>query len=304
MNTIGSFLDAGGDKAPALLSVDGGVLDRATLRREVDRLATRLRSFGIRPRDRLAIVLPNGPEMALTFLAVTAVACAAPLNPGYREEEFRFYFDDLEPKALITLSGGAPAAHAALPDSIMTIAVEGDFTSLGFVADTSARPADGQPDSDDVALILHTSGTTSRPKMVPLRQRNLARSARNIAGSLALGESDHSLNVMPLFHIHGLMAGLLAPLSAGGSVSCTPGFDAFRFPRLAEKPTTDLLHGSPDHAPDGACTRRRTPDHDASIRAVFIGFSAGACSGGDPKTLRCPGDRSLWDDRSYPPDGR
>ena len=229
MNTIGSFLDAGGDKAPALLSVDGGVLDRATLRREVDRLATRLRSFGIRPRDRLAIVLPNGPEMALTFLAVTAVACAAPLNPGYREEEFRFYFDDLEPKALITLSGGAPAAHAALPDSIMTIAVEGDFTSLGFVADTSARPADGQPDSDDVALILHTSGTTSRPKMVPLRQRNLARSARNIAGSLALGESDHSLNVMPLFHIHGLMAGLLAPLSAGGSVSCTPGFDAFRF---------------------------------------------------------------------------
>ena len=85
------------------------------------------------------------------------------------------------------------------------------------------------PTAEDVALVLHTSGTTSRPKIVPLRQRHLVRSATGIAGSLALTAADRSLQVMPLFHIHGLLAGLLAPLSAGGSVACTEGFDAFRF---------------------------------------------------------------------------
>ena len=80
-----------------------------------------------------------------------------------------------------------------------------------------------------MALVLHTSGTTSRPKIVPLRQRNLARSAAGIVASLSLTAGDRSLQVMPLFHIHGLLAGLLAPLSAGGAVACTEGFDAFRF---------------------------------------------------------------------------
>ena len=94
-------------------------------------------------------------------------------------------------------------------------------------ADASGAIAD--PGPDDVALVLHTSGTTSRPKIVPLRQRNLGCSAAGIAGSLRLTSADRSLNVMPLFHIHGLLAGLLAPLSAGGSVACTGGFDAFRF---------------------------------------------------------------------------
>ena len=80
-----------------------------------------------------------------------------------------------------------------------------------------------------MALILHTSGTTSRPKIVPLHHANIWTSARNIAASLELSENDRALNVMPLFHIHGLIAGLCAPLSRGGSVFCTPGFNALKF---------------------------------------------------------------------------
>src|SRR5438105_133236 len=83
---------------------------------------------------------------------------------------------------------------------------------------TVARRSTAPPTDDDSALVLHTSGTTSRPKIVPLRQRNLATSARNIAAALELTAADRSLNVMPLFHIHGMMAGLLAPLSSGASV--------------------------------------------------------------------------------------
>jgi acyl-CoA synthetase (AMP-forming)/AMP-acid ligase II len=87
----------------------------------------------------------------------------------------------------------------------------------------------GGPDASHVALILHTSGTTSRPKIVPLLQSNIAASARHISATLALTPQDRCLNVMPLFHIHGLIAALTASLSAGASVWCAPGFDAMKF---------------------------------------------------------------------------
>ena len=101
-------------KGPALLSVDGNVVDYETLRREVDRLAAQLRGAGLGPKDRIAIVLPNGPAMAFVLLAAMAVGCAAPLNPKYREEEFRFYLDDLHASALLTFEGASPAAHKSL----------------------------------------------------------------------------------------------------------------------------------------------------------------------------------------------
>jgi oxalate---CoA ligase len=216
---------------PALRSTEGLSLTHGDLRAAVERLAGQLRSDGVNRGDRVAIVLPNGPEMALTFLAVASCATAAPLNPAYRQEEFRFYLDDLGAKALITLPGDAAEAHAAAGASVMRVSVDGHGGAMQFAPSGRApSPASvdfGEP--DDVALVLHTSGTTARPKIVPLTQRNLAISAANIVRSLALTPADRCLNVMPLFHIHGLMAGLLSSLAAGGSVVATPGFDAFRF---------------------------------------------------------------------------
>lgn len=216
---------------PALVTVGNETMEHDALRAELDRLATQLRRAGLGPYDRIAIVLPNGPEMALVLLAAMSVGCAAPLNPKYREDEFRFYLDDLHAAALITSDGGALAAHAAAPEGTIGIAVRGEGLSIDLAGPSIDEPSSigRRPTADDQVLVLHTSGTTSRPKIVPLRQRNLARSARNIAVSLELTAADRSLNVMPLFHIHGIMAGLLAPLSAGGSVACTPSFDAFKF---------------------------------------------------------------------------
>ena len=85
------------------------------------------------------------------------------------------------------------------------------------------------PGADDIALILHTSGTTSRPKMVPLTQANLLASAGNIASTLRLSAADRCLNVMPLFHIHGLVGALLSSVTAGSRVICTAGFDIEQF---------------------------------------------------------------------------
>ncbi len=257
--TLRGLLDAGTDHAPAIVSPDGSVLTHGELRAEVDRLAARLRSLGVGPADRIAIVMPNGPEMAIAFLAAGCAGCAAPLNPKYRTSELRFYLDDLGAKALITRpdDSGADARDAArtAEAGVLSVALTGTAGSIDLSAAPSSSESSAQddhspgsepapagsqspggesaaphgPSADDVALVLHTSGTTSRPKIVPLRQRNLARSAVGIAASLTLTAEDRSLQVMPLFHIHGLLAGLLAPLSSGGAVACTEGFDAFRF---------------------------------------------------------------------------
>ena len=229
--TVFEMLSVGKVDAPAIVTVDGSIVTFGQLRTTIERTVGQLRTLGVGRGDRVAIVLPNGPEMAITFLAVSSCATAAPLNPKYREDEFRFYVEDLGAKALITLEGDAVAAHAAAPEGTIRISVEGRLGELDLAVegDRLATTKVDFAEGDDTALVLHTSGTTSRPKIVPLKQRNLAASARNIGASLELSATDCCMNVMPLFHIHGLLAALLASLGAGASVACTPGFDAFKF---------------------------------------------------------------------------
>lgn len=229
MNTITGLLDSGQDEATALLGSDGAALDWRTVRGVVAQLADQLRSAGVGPADRVAIVMPDGVEMALISLAVMTVGCAAPLNPTYVENEYRFHLEDLGVRVLITPEGAMPAAHAAAPTGTRILYVRGRAASLDLVCDQASPVSGDTPEKDRISLALHTSGTTSRPKIVALRQSQLVRSALQIAETLQLTDSDRSLIVMPLFHIHGLLIGLLAPLVAGGSVVCTPGFDPFEF---------------------------------------------------------------------------
>ncbi len=230
-----SLLERGGENDSAILAPGRAPLTYGGLRAQVERTAEALQQSGIRPGERVAIVLPNGPEMATAFLGVAAFTAAAPLNPAYRTDEFAFYLEDLGARALILPEGAdGPAVEAAartdvpiLPLTSEENAATGRF-SLGTAqaAGSKRREAEG---GADTALVLHTSGTTSRPKIVPLTGANLCASARNIAEWLGLGPGDRCLNVMPLFHIHGLMAGVLASLHAGTAAACTPGFNALRF---------------------------------------------------------------------------
>jgi acyl-CoA synthetase (AMP-forming)/AMP-acid ligase II len=184
----------------------------------------------------VAIVLPNGPEMAAAFVTVAQSAVTAPLNPAYREEEFDFYLSDLKAKAIVLAAGAdGPALSAARRHGLVVLRLSFDPAApAGRFTLTPEGKAEGNPDTaapgpDDIALILHTSGTTSRPKIVPLLQKNVAASARHIGAALRLTPADRCLNVMPLFHIHGLVAAVSASLAAGASVWCAPGFDALRF---------------------------------------------------------------------------
>ena len=196
---------------------------------------------GIGRTDRVAIVLPNGPEMASVFLSVASVAIAAPLNPNYRQDEFRFYLQDLKTRLLIVDRGSTTPALAAAAQLGIEV-LEVDCIGNGPAGEVRFTPGDQRratpPDSpaaDDVALILHTSGTTSRPKIVPISHANLVASARNIVATLRLTGDDRCLGVMPLFHIHGLVAVILASLYANSSVYCTPGFNALKFFKWMEE---------------------------------------------------------------------
>jgi len=195
----------------------------------------KLNAMGIGRGDRVAVVLPNGPEMAAAFLAVAASASSAPLNPTYRAREFDFHLSDLNAKALIIQCGmDSPARAVAqalgIPIIELLPAPEEEAGVFTLSSERTGCPVySGLARSDDVALVLHTSGTTARPKLVPLTQRNLYTSGHNIRASLNLDERDRCLNVMPLFHIHGLVGALLSSLTAGGSVVCTSGFDPEKF---------------------------------------------------------------------------
>ena len=206
------------------------------LRGQVDALASALASAGVARGDRVGIALPNGLPMIVSFLAASIAGTAAPLNPAYKEDEFRFYLDDTNARVLILPPDGAEAARRAAGDRvrILTVAIDSDGTvKLASSGAGTAGASAPTPTVNDVALILHTSGSTGRPKRVPLTHANLSISAQNVAHSYALGADDVSMCVMPLFHVHGLVASTLATLATGGTVVVPAKFNPLSFWRVA-----------------------------------------------------------------------
>ncbi len=207
------------------------------LQAQISHTLAQLNGWGLGRGDRVAIVLPNCPEMATSFVAVASACTAAPLNMAYTEKDFEFYLGDIHARAVVIAQEGGNeiAASVARRLGIAILRLQplplqgaGRFTLVSDLP-ASTPQSIGAALSEDVAMILHTSGTTSRPKIVPLLHRNVTASAYNIQKSLELTPSDCGLHVMPMFHIHGLIASLLAPWSAGGQVFVSPGFNALKF---------------------------------------------------------------------------
>ena len=213
---------------------DGANVTYAEFGEEIERVAELLAGAGMQPGRAVSIALPNGLEFMVVFLAVArAGAIAAPLNPAYTADEFKFYMEDAEAQLAILPPGEHPAREAAAELGVPTIEAALDdagrtVLSRGGDALTARRDAPA-PAADDVALFLHTSGTTSRPKGVPLTHGNLAASIKNIGDTYGLTPDDIAMVVMPLFHVHGLIGVSLSTLSTGGSLVVPPRFSASRF---------------------------------------------------------------------------
>ena len=212
-----------------------------------EKISRQLAATNIINSDRAAIVLPNGPLMASSFLSISSYMSAAPLNPSYKQEEFEFYLEDLKPKFLLVEPNSKSLAVIAaknlnIPVFEMKIS---DNQPLGTFELFDKETDYKNPNDYDEALVLHTSGTTSRPKIVPLSNLNIFTSAVNISKSLKLTADDHCLNIMPLFHIHGLIAVLSASAKVGASVCASNGFNALKFLDLAETQNISWYSGVP-----------------------------------------------------------
>jgi acyl-CoA synthetase (AMP-forming)/AMP-acid ligase II len=230
--TLIDLLETGAASHPAIVVPGGPMVTYESLRRQVSGLADQLHAMGIGRGDRVAIVLPNGIETIVSFLAVASVATAAPLNPAYKGSEFKFYIEDTGAKALITSDQVGEAARDVTSEGVIQLRVAVDSTgemSLSPAPGPDGETAIQRSGPEDVALVLHTSGTTSRPKRVPLAHGNLTVSARNIIETYSLTARDVSLCVMPLFHIHGIVASTLSTLLSGGTVVVPPRFNALGF---------------------------------------------------------------------------
>jgi oxalate---CoA ligase len=239
-------------RAALIVPETGQALTYAQLATRVETLARRLAGLGVNRGDRVALVLPNGPDIVLLLLAITALgAAAAPLNPAYTETEFGFYLGDISPRLMLVPASGVAAASAAADAAVTTVVAVVPVADGPPELRTSSGGASGLARSfepggpDDVAFVLHTSGTTSRPKQVPLLQRNLMASARTIGAHYRLGASDVSFCVMPLFHIHGLVASTFAALGAGGAVITPRRFTPRRFWAQAREHGTTWLSAGP-----------------------------------------------------------
>ena len=245
--TIRAALEQRDPDASLILDVSGSMMSTRTVLGAADTITSALRMAGLDAHSRVAVVVPNGPLAAITALAVMSATACAPLNPRYGVDEFADAFRDLGADALVTTDAAAPSAQrVALDAGLAVLHVQLDGSSTAGVAaklhSASQRATRGRERDDDsssssrFAMLLHTSGTTARPKLIGLTEANLLSSALSVATTLELSAADRCLNVMPLFHIHGLVGALLASVGGGGSIVCAPGFDAFAFRRQLSEP--------------------------------------------------------------------
>ena len=235
------------DNNTALTSESNSKLSYGNLKSFINNISSQMAGNGISNKDRAAIVLPNGPFMASSFLAISSYMSAAPLNPSYKADEYEFYLKDLSPKIIIVepnSKNNVVEVAKKLKIPICEIKIQKDSPPGLF--DLFEKSSEySLPEENDEALVLHTSGTTSKPKIVPLTNKNIFSSAINISKSLELSEIDHCLNIMPLFHIHGLIAIIAASMKVGASVCASNGFNAIKFLEIAKSEKITWYSGVP-----------------------------------------------------------
>jgi acyl-CoA synthetase (AMP-forming)/AMP-acid ligase II/acyl carrier protein len=233
---LGDLLEYHGRATPArdaILAPGGAPMTYGTLLAHAKETAHALRNADVGRNDRVAVVLPDGPEAAATIISVAACAVCAPLNPSFTLDEAQRYLVELKASALLTRTDMGSASRAAALTLGIPVLDPSARAAPDLVAET--RPARSRVEDDnfatgpDDALILLTSGTTSRPKTIPLTHAGVCRSAYNVGAAIELKPRDRLLSVLPLFHGHGLISGVIGALAAGSSVVCTSGFDAEAF---------------------------------------------------------------------------
>jgi acyl-CoA synthetase (AMP-forming)/AMP-acid ligase II len=180
--------------------------------------------FGVTAGDRLATILGDGPQFVVAFWVFSAQCAVCPVNHQASAEEIAFTLRDLPAKAVVKWKEyDIPVQGFPIIEYTSDPAVPGLFTLTGAnVGRPSAHP---QQTRKSIALVLQTSGTTKKPKQVPISHDNLMRCGLNLAETMQLGPSDRGLNFLPLFHVGGIMNSVIVPVLTKSSIICGPHFN-------------------------------------------------------------------------------
>jgi acyl-CoA synthetase (AMP-forming)/AMP-acid ligase II len=288
-NNLADLLQTAPGNQTAVILPDAGIqITYDRLRDQVMTMADALKALGIGPGDRVATVLPDGLPAIVSFLAASIAGTAAPLNPGYRQDEFSFYIEDTAAKILLCPPDDAANARKAAEGKVPVHSIEMDAKGFVRIVDAPRNGGAVAPSPENFALILHTSGSTGRPKRVPIRHRNLAASAANIVQHYRLSGDDVALCAMPLFHVHGLVASTISTFASGGTLVVPAKFNPLFFWRTVRVcrvtwysavPTIHhlLLSRAGDERPQGAeglrfirsCSAALPPEMMAKMEQVF-----------------------------------
>ncbi len=244
---VKNMINEQNDKNIMLTSEENNQITYGEFKKFNEEISRQLSAQNLKNNDRAVIVLPNGPFMASTFLVISSYMSAAPLNPFYKLEEYEFYLSDLNPKFVIVEENSnncvvKAAKRLNIPVCELKIS---KYDPIGVFNLFEKKRNYVNPTMNTEALVLHTSGTTSKPKIVPLTNKNIFSSSENISKSLKLTKNDHCLNIMPMFHIHGLIAVLTSSIKVGASICASSGFNALKFLNLAKTQKITWYSGVP-----------------------------------------------------------
>lgn len=265
---VGQLIRAQAQRAPralALLEPGHEPIRYGELQTSIDDLVRQLRDFGILPGHRIGLILPNASATAAIILGLLDCCTLAPFNPGYQRREYEALFRRIGVDAIVTVGGeDHPGRDCARARAIPAIEISAsEQRSEQFSVELPAGPAPGKPAADDTgaapALVLHTSGSTAEAKIVPLSQRNLLASITALIDSLQLSAADRCLNMMPMFHIGGLLDMLLAPLAVGASVVTPRANNGATFFRCLHEFSPSCYQGVPTMLRDIVNTLKSDP---------------------------------------------
>lgn len=202
-----------------------------------------LTEYGIPYQSRVGVLIPNGPELATLLVSLVTKWCAAPMNPNITASEIKHELESMKCTSLIILSGFSNNSSIVEVASSLglivialhpSVAVTGLFTLQLVQTSTKAQVCSrstlsGHNSNQNIVLLLHTSGTGGKKKLVPYTLEMLITGVCCIISSWNLSPDDRCLNMMPLFHIGGIVRNIFSPLLSGGSVITCNAFDPVLF---------------------------------------------------------------------------
>ncbi|WP_219414919.1 long-chain-fatty-acid--CoA ligase [Pseudonocardia nigra] len=257
------------------IRLDGFDLTYGEFRDRAAAVAGTLRAKGLRPGDRVGLVLPNVPAFPVLFYGALMAGCAVvPMNPLLKAREVQFYLEDAGVRLVFAFEPAAAAAQEAATAAGVDVVVVGPLGPEGFDA-AEAAPEPVERDGADTAVILYTSGTTGRPKGAELTHHSLdTNAALTMTTLLDLHLHDVVMGCLPLFHVFGLTCALNASVLAGSCLTMLPRFDAGKALEIVARDRVTVFEGVPTmyaamlHHPD------RESFDVSTLRACCTGGSA------------------------------